>query len=82
MLSSFLCFSLLLDYLLQQAGLDLNATDGAGSTPLHIAAKCNHLAVVLKLLDLGANNTATDGDNKTALELAPKYNKQMLKALQ
>ena len=59
----------------------MNANDGTGSSPLHIASKCNHLAVVLKLLDLGANKSATDSDGKTPGDLAPKYNKQLLAAL-
>jgi ankyrin repeat protein len=62
-------------------GLDVNANDGKGSTPLHVAAQCNQLASALKLVDIGANKDALDGNGKTALDLAPKYNKQLVTAL-
>lgn len=62
-------------------GLDLNAPDAKGSSPIHIAAECNQLAVVLKLIDLGATKDSQDGNGKTPLDLAPKYNKQLVAAL-
>ena len=62
-------------------GLDVNATDKTGSSALHIAAQSNHLAVVLQLLELGANQEMQDGNGKTAFDLSPKYNKQLVAAL-
>ena len=62
-------------------GLDVNATDKTGASALHIAAQSNHLAVVLQLLELGANQEMQDGNGKTALALSPKYNKQLVAAL-
>ena len=64
-----------------QLGLDVNGTDKRGSTPLHVAAATNQLAVALQLLKLGANKDVQDGNGKTALDLAPSYNKQLIAAL-
>jgi ankyrin repeat protein len=47
----------------------VNIMDGRTS-PLHEAARNNHVEIVRLLLDAGANPSLTNGDGKTALELA------------
>ncbi|KAH7115105.1 ankyrin repeat-containing domain protein [Dendryphion nanum] len=51
---------------------DLHAVDVAGQTALHHAAKCNHLAAVKRLLDLGATSQLKirDLEGRTPLHIA------------
>ena len=48
--------------------LNINAIDGTGRTPLHIAARRNLKQTVNKLLDYGANPTIKSNSGKTALD--------------
>ena len=50
----------------RKAGADLNAADGAGATPLHLAARAGQAKVVLSLLRAGADPSRTDADGRTA----------------
>ncbi|WP_172328921.1 ankyrin repeat domain-containing protein [Mangrovicoccus sp. HB161399] len=56
-------------WLLSQ-GFDVNATNEAGQTALHIAAAGNVLAVVEVLLEAGADVSLTDAEGQSALDLA------------
>lgn len=47
------------------AGADVDATDLAGNTPLHHAAKVNDVAVVLLLLEAGADPLRVNGQGVT-----------------
>ncbi|CAD5213079.1 unnamed protein product [Bursaphelenchus okinawaensis] len=55
---------------LYHKGADLNAVDMAGDTPLMLAVKNWRNAVVLRLLELGANPTITNSLGQNALHLA------------
>ena len=50
---------------LMQSGVELNATDRAGNTPLHVAAKINENQKVLDLLKAGADPTKKNRQNAT-----------------
>ena len=59
----------LLDYLLE-LGLDINATDGAGQTVLHVAAiRIENPADVQLLLDRGADRTIRDAQGRRPQDL-------------
>lgn len=47
------------------AGADVNAPDGMGDTPLHVAAETNNYEMVLALLNAGANPAAINGQKAT-----------------
>ena len=51
-------------------GAPVNATDSAGSTPLHIAVATGNATATIALLDGGADPTAADGNGSTVTELA------------
>lgn len=53
--------------LLAFAGLEVNSTDNAGFTPLHFALREKDVAVVTKLLQLGADATLKTRTGETAL---------------
>ena len=53
--------------LLASAGLDVNSTDSAGFTPLHFALREKDVAVITKLLQLGADTTLKTRTGETAL---------------
>ncbi|WP_185748740.1 MZA anti-phage system associated sigma-70 family RNA polymerase sigma factor MzaA [Herbaspirillum sp. SJZ107] len=53
-----------------QRGEPVNGRDGAGLTPLMLAAMHNQLGVCVKLLDIGADPALVDSAGRTALELA------------
>ena len=56
-------------------GVDLNARDDAGATPLHRAAKnTENLDVIKALLNAGADIEAKDDDKETPLYWATAYN--------
>lgn len=53
--------------LLVSAGLEVNITDNAGFTPLHFALREKDVAVITKLLQLGADATLKTRTGETAL---------------
>ena len=56
-------------------GVDLNARDDAGTTPLHRAAKnTENLDVIKALINAGADIEAKDNDKETPLYWATAYN--------
>lgn len=59
----------ILDFL-HQKGLDVNAVDKYGQTPLHWASEAASYNVVKKLLDLGADPRIKDDNKKTAFDLS------------
>ena len=56
--------------LLSAPGVDVNAKDESGSTPLLEAARFGHDNICRMLIAAGANLKAKDRDGKTALQLA------------
>src|SRR6266540_1260387 len=53
-----------------QRGVDFNATDGDGRSPLMLAALKGHMEICRLLLDAGANPRLVDRDGNDALTLA------------
>ena len=60
--------------LLSAPGIDVNATDETGSTPLLEAARYGHDDICRILISAGANLKSKDRDGKTALQLAIQGN--------
>ena len=60
--------------LLSAPGVDVNATDERGSTPLLEAARFGHDNICRMLIAAGAKLNARDRDGKTALQLAIQGN--------
>lgn len=60
------------EYLLGQ-GADINATQGGGYTPLHIAAQNGNEEMIQYLLEHMADINATTDDGQTPMELAIKH---------
>ena len=60
--------------LLSAPGVDVNAKDESGSTPLLEAARFGHDNICRMLIAAGANLKAKDRDGKTALQLAIQGN--------
>ena len=60
--------------LLATPGIDVNATDERGSTPLLEAARYGHDDICRILIAAGANLKSKDRDGKTALQLAIQGN--------
>lgn len=56
--------------LLDETDADLSARQESGATPLHIAAATGDIAMVMLLVNRGADRTATDGGGKTAADVA------------
>ena len=59
-----------LDKALNASGVNVNAKDKHGQTPLHVACKRGNKDAVLKLIDKGANVNAIDKDDSTPLHEA------------
>lgn len=55
---------------LQQVGIDVNARDSIGQTPLHIACARNSVSVIRMLLDAGAEVNSINDSKKSPLEEA------------
>jgi ankyrin repeat protein len=55
------------------AGVDVNAKDDNGWTPLHAAAREGHKEIVELLIANGADVNAKDEDDRTALDWAIKH---------
>jgi len=51
-------------------GADANATDAAGNTPLHHAARCENPIIAALLLDTKIDINAVNADGHTALDIA------------
>ncbi|MDP2439845.1 MAG: ankyrin repeat domain-containing protein [archaeon] len=49
-------------------GIDINAPDNYGRTPLHYATRCGSTIIAQKLLSVGANPAPVDNDGMTPLE--------------
>ncbi|KAJ0394275.1 hypothetical protein P43SY_000576 [Pythium insidiosum] len=62
--------TLLRELLSKQSGLDINARDLVGFTPLHLAARLGNLRAVKVLLELGADTTVQDHDGRETWRLA------------
>ena len=60
--------------LLSSPGVDVNAKDESGSTPLLEAARFGHDNICRMLIAAGAKLNAKDRDGKTALQLAIQGN--------
>jgi ankyrin repeat protein len=56
--------------LLKSRGVDLNATDPEGRTPLHRTVAAANLKLAKHLISAGADVNLTDSGGKTALEIA------------
>ncbi|WP_159590159.1 ankyrin repeat domain-containing protein [Hydrogenophaga sp. BPS33] len=59
-----------LKLLLQQPGIDLNATDQEGAAPLHLAARMNQMLACNLLLDHGADDQQPGPEGRTPLHEA------------
>lgn len=64
-----------------QRGEPVNGRDGAGFTPLMLAAMHNQLGVCVRLLDIGADPALLDSDGRTALALAAAHGHSAVAAL-
>jgi ankyrin repeat protein len=60
---------------LLNAGVDVNATDAQGLTPLMIAAALGHEEAFVRLIEKGANPWQLDSQNRCALHWAAAYNR-------
>ena len=62
--------------LLLDRGIDLNASNRKGWTPLHWAARNDHRELVAFLLERGADRTAMDKYGRTPLDVAEEEAQQ------
>jgi ankyrin repeat protein len=67
--------------LLGSPDADVNEQTNTLETPLHLAARRGHAAVVRLLLASGANSQATTASGETALELAKRTGHQSVQSL-
>lgn len=56
--------------LLEREGIDINAIDESGNTPLHIATEKDDYLTIMELLERGADVNARDNEGRTPLHLA------------
>ena len=61
--------------LLIQAGVNVNETDPAGRTALHLAAQRNATAIIKELISEGVNVNDTNSFSETPLHVASQYGK-------
>ena len=66
--------TLLLDGKYEGKGANINLRNAGGSTPLHLASRALNEAVVIRLIENGADVTLQDENGRTALNLA-RFNK-------
>lgn len=67
--------------LLSARGVDLNAANPKGQTPLHLAVAAANLKLAKQLISAGAKVNLTDGSGKTALEIAAEQDEPTLVTL-
>lgn len=53
-------------------GVEAEALDWQGNTPLHVAAACNSIRVAALLLKYGANVTGLNSEGRSPLDIAYK----------
>lgn len=58
------------DFLLSQEGLNVSPKDDLGYTPLHVAARINHIPIINRLVDAGADLTLRTIHGWTPLHIA------------
>lgn len=63
---------------LQKLGANVNALNGEGKGPLHIAAASGNLLLCKRLIGLGADINLKDGNGRTPLEIATAHGNQFI----
>ncbi len=63
----------ILQFLLTQPDIDLDATSAISRTPLHLASIRGHMSIVRVLVAKGANKNAKDFDENTPLHYASEF---------
>ena len=63
----------IIDALLSVPGINIDAIDHHGNTPLHTAIGANHLILIDKLIASEVNHAIANADGDTALHFAPLY---------
>jgi len=63
------------------AGVDVNATNEFGNTPLHYAAAQNQVAMAAALIEAGANPNVSNNNGQTPLSIARRKGSDRLIAL-
>lgn len=59
----------ILEWLITEAKLNVNAQDASGQTPLHYAYACGHQRVISTLLASGADESIVDQDGNKPADL-------------
>jgi len=60
-------------------GVNINAKDKGGKTPLHVAAEWGHFQIIQLLIEKGANPTDETNEGLTALGVLRKNLKSIVK---